>query len=267
VYVLADSWDERTAIRAALKLHPKGAFASHWSAARVLGLPVPDNPFEHVTVRDPDDRRYRREIKCHATKRERGELLVDGIPVTDPITTFLQMAGVLSLVDLVVLGDAIVRLFNIHPKRLLEAARRSKDYYAAAARRGAAYVRKGVDSPMETRLRMLIVLAGLPEPVVNVRLVHEDGTWRRRFDLCYPRIKLVIEYDGRHHAFDRDQWNADIDRREELDDEGFRIIVVTSDGIYKSPERTLHRVRRQLVLRGWGSVPRLNEDWRAHFAA
>jgi hypothetical protein len=171
------------------------------------------------------------------------------------------------LVDLVVLGDAIVRLYRIPPRKLLEAARRSTDYYAVAARRGAAFVRKGVDSPMETRLRMLIVLAGLPEPQVNVRLVHEDGTWRRRFDLCYARIRLVVEYDGRHHAEDRAQWKIDLERREELDDEGYRILVVTSDGIYKEPLRTLHRIRRQLVLRGWGSVPTLSEEWRDHFAA
>jgi hypothetical protein len=267
IYVAADGWDQDTRIRAALKLHPKGAFASHDSAARVLRLPVPDSWFEHVTVKDPVDRRYRPEIKPHVTKRHRGVITVRGMPVTDPITTFLQMAGRLSLVDLVILGDAIVRIFKIPPKRLVQAASKSKDYYAAAALRGACLVRKGVDSPMETRLRMLIVVAGLPEPVVNVRLVNEDGTWRRRFDLCYPRIKLVVEYDGRQHAEDTKQWNSDLERREELDDEGFRILVVTSDGIYKRPERTLHRVRRQLVLRGWGDVPPLKPVWRDYFAA
>jgi hypothetical protein len=267
VHVLAAAWDEDTRIRGALKLHDTGAFASHFSAARILRLPVPENPFEHVTVTDPKARRYRPEIKPHVTKRYRGVIRVRGMPVTDPITTFLQMAGVLSLVDLVVLGDAIVRIFKIPPKRLVQAARNSKDYYAAAALRGALLVRKGVDSPMETRLRMLIVLAGLPEPVVNMRLVNEDGTWRRRFDLCYPGIKLVIEYDGRHHADDSKQWMSDLDRREELDDDGYRILVVTADGIYRRPERTLHRVRRQLVLRGWGQVPTLDPAWRNHFAA
>lgn len=267
VYIEADAWDDDTRIRGALRLHPEGAFASHFSAARILRLVVPNNPFEHVTVKNPHDRRYRPEIKPHVTKRRRGVIMVRGMLVTDPITTFLQMAGQLSLVDLVVLGDDIVRRYKIPPKRLVQAARKSTDYYAAAALRGARLVRKGVDSPMETRLRMLIVLAGLPEPVVNLRLVHEDGTWRRRFDLCYPKIKLVIEYDGRHHAEDRDQWHADLERREELDDEGYRILVVTSKGVYQAPERTLQRIRRQLVLLGWGDVPPIGSAWRDHFAA
>lgn len=47
-------------------------------------------------------------------------------------------------------------------------------------------MRQGVDSPMETRLRMLIVLAGYPEPRVNVIIRHENGDWSTRLDLCHP---------------------------------------------------------------------------------
>jgi hypothetical protein len=258
--------DSDTRIRAALKVHPEGAFASHWSAAQVLSLPVPDNPFEHVTVRNPDDRRYRPTIKPHVTIRKRGVIVVRGIPVTDPITTFLQMAGHLGLVDLVVLGDAIVRIHRISPARLLEAAQRSTDYYAAAATRAARYVRKGVHSPMETRLRMLIVLAGLPEPVVNLVLVHEDGSWRRRFDLCYPRIKLVVEYNGRQHRKEP-QRSKDRTRTEELEPEGYKILAFEAEDIFATPEATLQKVRRHLILRGWGAVPQINDKWRRDFAA
>jgi hypothetical protein len=35
-----------------------------------------------------------------------------------------------------------------------------------------------------------------------------------RFDLCYPSLKLIIEYDGRHHAEDSEQWLHDLKRRE-----------------------------------------------------
>jgi hypothetical protein len=200
------------------------------------------------------------------TIRKRGVIKVRDIPVTDPITTFLQMAGSLSLVDLVVLGDAIVRRYRISPARLLKAAQDSDDYYAAAARRAAAYVRKGVDSPMETRLRMLIVLAGLPEPKVNVVLVHEDGSWRRRFDLCYPRIKLVVEYNGRQHREDP-QRSEDERRIGELELEGYLILPFEAEDVYVTPEKTLLDIRRQLVIRGWGDVPPIGDGWRGAFAA
>ncbi len=118
---------------------------------------------------------------------------------------------------------------------------------------------------METRLRLLIVLAGLPEPTVDVRLMNDDGTWRRRFDLCYPELRLIIEYDGRHHAEDSAQWNSDLDRREELDDEEYRILVVTARGIFVEPARTLERIRRQLELRGSRDDLTIDAGWQDHF--
>ncbi len=267
VWVHRGGLDDDTLIRAALAIHPDDAFASHLSAAKVLRLPIPDHPFAHVTVGKHEDRRFRPRVKPHVTKRMRRVIVVRGIRTTDPIATFIDCAGTLSLVERVILGDALVRKYDITSEQLLKACRESSDYYAGLATAAAEYVRDGVDSPMETRLRMLIVLAGLPEPTVNFMLFRDDGTWRRRFDLSYPGIKLIIEYDGRHHATDPTQWEGDIDRREEFDDEGYRILVVTSKGIFVDPERTLHRVRRQLVLRGWGDVPPIQPLWKEHFAA
>jgi len=265
VWVHRDGIDDLTLIRAALALHPDGAFASHLSAAKVWGLPVPDHPFAHVTVRKPEDRRYRAEIKPHVTSRPRRVIVVRGIRTTDPVATFIDCAGSLSLVELVVLGDALVKRYDVSAYELLEACRASDDYYAGLARRAAEYVRDGVDSPMETRLRMLIVLAGLPEPQVNVILYNSDGTWRRRFDLYYPEARLIVEYDGRQHAESVAQWQSDLERREEFDDEDYRILVVTAKGVFVEPERTLQRVRRQLVLRGGGDVPPIRPGWEEHF--
>ncbi|MCW2767304.1 MAG: hypothetical protein JWO11_3263 [Nocardioides sp.] len=267
VWVHRDGIDDDTGLRAALAIHPEGAFASHFSAARLLRLPVPEHAFEHVTVLHPDDRRYRPEIKSHVTTREREPIAVRGIPSTDPITTFIQLAGVLSLLDLVVLGDALVRKCQISPGQLLTACRESREYYVGLACRGAELVREGVGSVMETRLRLLLVLAGLPEPEVNVIVYNEDGTWKRRFDLCYRKIKLIVEYDGRHHAESASQWNSDLERREEFDDEGYRILVVTARGLFVEPGRTIQRVRRQLIVRGWGDVPPVDDAWKTYFTA
>jgi hypothetical protein len=85
---------------------------------------------------------------------------------------------------------------------------------------------------METRMRLLIVLAGLPEPQVNFILRVANGKWRWRFDLCYPEYKLINEYDGRHHAFDTEQWMHDLERREWLDQDGWRIVVVVSEELH-----------------------------------
>ncbi len=117
------------------------------------------------------------------------------------------------------------------------------------ARRAALHVRSGVDSPMETRLRMLLVLAGLPEPVVNHVIRWEDGRVRYRFDLSWPQWRLVVEYDGRQHRDDLDQWDTDIARRDWMDAKGWSFVPVVARGVHRRPDETLERVRSALVRR------------------
>ena len=110
--------------------------------------------------------------------------------------------------------------------------------------RSASFVRDRVDSPMESRLRMLIVLAGLPEPRVNFEVSDEGGRLRYRIDLCFPEQRLAIEFDGRQHVDIRSQWESDVLRREDLEADGWRFLVVTSSQFYTSPEDVLGRCRR-----------------------
>ncbi|WP_406831930.1 DUF559 domain-containing protein [Pedococcus sp. KACC 23699] len=195
----------------------------------------------------------------------RGHALLDGIPVTTAQDTFLDLAGELSLLDLVVLGDSLVGRGRISPEELVAAAeQRGTARHRAIARRAAGLVRVGVDSPMESRLRMLIVLAGLPEPVVNHVEYAEDGRWARRFDLSYPEHRLAIEYDGRQHAESTKQWQRDVERRAELDQDGWRLVVVLADGIYRQPERTLERVVAAMRVRGMRARVS-SEEWRRYF--
>ena len=176
VYV-ADDVPESPLLRtqAALALHPATAFASHTSAARVYRLPVPADALEHVTVSAAKDRRSRVGIRGHVTIRPTRVVNHRGIRVSHPFRMFVELASMLPLVDLVVVGDAMLKVFAITADRLVTECRASTDWHAAAALRAAEYVRDEVDSPMETRLRMLIVLAGLPEPQVNVKLYDERG--------------------------------------------------------------------------------------------
>jgi len=179
---------------------------------------------------------------------------------------FVELAGVLPLVDLVVVGDALVRMYRIEPEALVHYCQDSEEWHASTALVAARYVRADVDSPMETRLRMLIVLAGLPEPKVNHKIRDEYGNVVRRFDLSYPELRLIVEYDGRQHIEREVSWEGDLERREEFDEDGWRILVVTSKGIYRQPARTIERVRKSLVARGCRNVPRRpSEDWRPHF--
>jgi hypothetical protein len=102
---------------------------------------------------------------------------------------------------------------------------------------------------------MMIVLGRLTEPQANFIVRDAAGEWVRRFDLCYPELKLIIEYDGRHHAVVREQWAKDLVRREELERQGWRIIVVTSDALFGDPISTLERIRDALRDQGCQVIP------------
>jgi very-short-patch-repair endonuclease len=251
---------------AALITHAMPAYASHFSSARVYKIPVPDHPDEHVSVLDPGQRRRRSGVCLHVAPPAATVLTMSGVPLSPPAQTFVELAEYLPLVDLVVAGDFIVRKQWCTPEELVAFCRASKDRHAGKALRAAKYVREGVDSPMETRLRMLIVLAGLPEPLVNFKVYDGQGNVRRRFDLSYPGLRVIVEYDGRQHAEDSGQYDSDIFRREELDDGEWRIVVVTAKGIYQNPEETLRRIVKVLKARGASNLPpRLSDKWRAHF--
>jgi very-short-patch-repair endonuclease len=189
-----------------------------------------------------------------------------GLRVSTPMQTFVELAEELNLVDLVVVGDALVAQKRFSPEELRAFCESSTQRGATAAREAAAYVRAEVDSPMETRLRMLIVLAGLPEPIVNFKVYYADGRVRYRFDLSYPGLKIAVEYDGRQHRDDLDVWDHDTERRDWFDHNGWMLVPVFSRGIFRRPDKTLVRVSDALKSRGCADLPSaLSDDWRRFF--
>lgn len=87
-------------------------------------------------------------------------------------------------------------------------------------------VRYGSLSPQESRLRLELVRAGLPEPSLNHHVRHHE----RRIamvDLAYPDRRLAIEYLGDHHRTDADAYREDIYRRERLTAAGWDVVFLT----------------------------------------
>ena len=257
-----DPVDERRLSLAALSISPNGSYLSHHSAAKLFGGAVPDDPDIHVT--SPKTRAKARGISGHRAKRNQQVTTWRGIRTTSPRQTFLDMAQVLSLVDLVVLGDSLVKKKRFRPQELVAFIAGATGPHHRKAKRAAGLVRTGVDSPMETRLRLLIVFAGLPEPTVDHRIHDEHGHLLYRFDLSYLKYGLIIEYDGRQHAESSGQWHRDLDRDEQLDDWQIRRLVVVSNDIYNTPGKTLERITKAMRERGM-TVPALSDEWRRHF--
>lgn len=97
------------------------------------------------------------------------------------------------------------------------------------------------ESPMESRLRMLLALNGFPKPEVQFPVRVDGATYR--IDLAYPDEMLAIEYDGASH---RDRWPEDLRRQNQLEDLGWQFRRYTSDTYYNTPNQILTQIGRAL---------------------
>ncbi len=251
--------------RAALTVLPEGSLIDGPTAARLWGGVVPGHEAITASVAAPHQVRadgisatIRDELAARARRRRYG------VAVCDPATAFTDCAHRLGLVDLVVLADGLIAAGVVAPADLVAAAVGLRSRGRRHALEAARLARSGVDSPPETRLRLLLVFAGLPEPQTNIIIRRADGSWDRRHDMGWEEVKVAGEYDGRHHAESTVQWRRDLRRREESDRDGWRHVVVTSEDLYVEPGETLRRFRDVLRERGMSCEIR-SDRWRRFF--
>jgi hypothetical protein len=117
-----------------------------------------------------------------------------------------------------------------------------------------------VDSVQGTRLRLALVLAGLPEPEVNPT-VRVGGHNVGRVDLLLGRRRVVLEDEGDQHRVDRRQWNRDVWRHGRLVADDHTLLRVTAERM-RSPMTVVPGVHRALVGRGHaGPAPTFTPEW------
>jgi hypothetical protein len=185
----------------------------------------------------------------------------NGLPVSDPASTWLALAGILPFDELVVCGDHVVHVPVVVDPRdirphvtLAELGARVHDFSGRGARAAAsAYrlLRTGAESRPETLLRLLLWRAGLPEPEVNTSIVDAAGRPLGRGDLVFRAWRVVVEYDGDEHRTNTVQYDRDITRIEDFVHADWSVVRVRKHGLFGRPEQTAGRVARALAARGW----------------
>lgn len=179
--------------------------------------------------------------------------------VATPLAAWCDARTELDLVELVAAGDALVRNGLVEVDEVLAMAEEVTGRGSRHLRRAASLVRERVDSLPETRLRLCLVLAGLPEPRTNVTLGHEDRVIGR-VDLLVEDHGLILEYDGDQHR-DSGQWNVDLDRDEAFARAGFTTLRVTRQRM-RRPRQLVGRVHARLVGLGYrGPAPTFDAEW------
>ncbi|MBW3085446.1 hypothetical protein KEM60_01646 [Austwickia sp. TVS 96-490-7B] len=247
--------------RDVLQRCPNGTVLSHHTAATLWGLWTPHELRIHVAVPGERYRPRRVGIAAHRLPTARTSVQVDGLPVTSVLDTLLDLAAVLSLPDLVAAVDRSCGLGLTDPS---EVARYAHGHSRAGVRmlRRAAQLADGrSESAMESRTRVLLCLAGYPQPESNPTVT--GGTGRRyRLDLVFWQWSIAVEYDGRHHAENSAQYASDLRRREDLQSAHWQLVTAVAQDVYGDPEGFLDRLDRAIRAAG-GTPPRRRRGWQA----
>ena len=238
--------------RAFLAVAPQQFAFSHVTAARLYRIPLPrhceTDPRLHVTVPPAAQPPRRPGVVGH-----RGALTdvryLDGVPALAPARVWAQLATVLSVDELVVAGDFLVRRKRplCEMGELLDALvpRMRGIAVGRAAARG---IRPLTDSPAESRTRLVLVREGLPEPIIRYTVHDADGYFVGTPDLAYIAERVAIEYEGDEHRTNRDVFEDDIIRRELFERAGWKVILVT-DRRLRNPGAVVAEVRVALTER------------------
>ncbi|WP_374008571.1 hypothetical protein [Leifsonia sp. LS-T14] len=243
----------------AAREHDGDAF-SHFSAAIIHRLPLPRHFAPHgidVAVFAPRKPSRVRGVIPHEL-RPAGHRVVDvgGLRCMSAQDTWAQLSGQISLTDLIVMGDYL--LTGDEPYSGKPSPWTRADLEAACRRHGRRpgvrnlrlaleRIRYGSLSPQESRLRVELVDAGLPEPELNLR-ISEGGTFIAMVDLAYPEHRVAVEYLGDHHRTDDETYQADIRRRERLMSVGWNVVFVTAADLRGPVPRAVLTVRRALAI-------------------
>lgn len=244
--------DELAAVLASL---PEDAVLSHRSAAVLWGLWIPD--FDGVEVTSPAGHRgsrYTTAVQRHSIIAHRRLLATHhvtshlGLPVTTLARTWLDLAPLCDIHDLVAAGDSALRAgaeaadigqltTDAHRLRGLVRARAAAPVLDARSR-----------SRPESRIRSALVLAGLPRPHVNEAIHDEHHGWLAEPDLHYREALLALEYNGAEHA-SVDRMRKDSTRLLDLQRAGWEVRTYTAAQAFRRLDEVVADVRTLLRRR------------------
>ncbi len=263
-------WDEAQPLHhtcGLLSALTPGAVCCLGTAGLLWGCPLPlalqNELVIHFAKAGGSTRPVRKGVVGHRLSLRPGDVaMLDGVPVTSPARTWLDLAAVLGLEDLVAAGDHFVcsqsRSFGPSKEALCSLGDLREQIESTPGVRGIRKARQalelcrvGADSAPETRLRLALGRAGLPEPNLSYMVLDPTGGELAWPDVAFPKFKVAVNYDGRHHLEPR-QRESDIRRDESIAAVGWHSVTVTASHVRTwGFDGGAHRVRDALVRAGW----------------
>lgn len=262
-----EPWEQRQEVelaRCAAALHTVRSATAlvRESAALLHGLWVPMEPDVHLAVPFAPKRATSRlpsfvydstgtarhgrgkpvHLRRHAQSIPPERIVVaGGLPVTDLVRTAVDCARYMPAQTAVPVVDSALRKIaqpdRFHPATALDAWRSARaemlgDLIAAGRGRGVRRARWVLEmttlwseSPGESQVRWLTRALGLPPGSPQVQITV-DG-YRYFVDLCWPDLRIIIEFDGRLKYERMDVIWEEKRRQDRIESAGWRFLRVT----------------------------------------
>jgi hypothetical protein len=230
---------------------PRGTAIGGPSAAHLWGAELlrPEPPVSVVAPRDRWTSRHPRVVTHHTVIGEADTTVLDGLAVTTPARTAFDLGRRLDRVDSLVLLDAMLRRQTLDAGAVAELSRQRHWWPGTPRLREVISLADGrAESPMETRLRLLLHDAGVPAPHPQFEIHDFGGRLIARVDLGWPAAKVAAEYEGDHHR-ERDQYRRDVTRYNALRDAGWTVFRFTANDVLRRARHTALMVAAELAKR------------------
>src|SRR5439155_15646509 len=98
---------------------------------------------------------------------------------------------------------------------------------------------------LETQVLKLLRNAGLPIPILQY-VVRDGSRFIARLDFAYPDQRVAIEADGFRYHDDRQGFDAERARGNEIQALGWHVLRITSKHLQQDPDVVVAWVRRAL---------------------
>lgn len=252
-------FDLESAARALSTATP-GGWISHVTAARLRCSCLPtwlaDSTELHLSKPRSLPGARRKGVIGHTVIAAEDEVeSVGGMRISTRTRTWLDMARLLPLNDLVCMGDELIRV----PRQSLEGrdapfatieelralvGRHPNLQGVVRARQALELMRVGADSAPESLLRLAMLDAGIPEPELQIRLWCADP-FSPSADLGFRQRRVAIQYDGGHHLVEA-QSLSDRRRDKTFEAAGWTVLVFRKNDLADGFELATKKIKKAL---------------------
>ncbi|MBM9478466.1 hypothetical protein JL107_18605 [Nakamurella flavida] len=227
---------------------------SHASAAVLHGIPLWSVPLDRVQMTRPgvNGGHRRKTLHVHMSRITDEDITVlDGIPVTTPARTVVDLARTVGFEQAVAIADAALFLGLTTTEELSAQVGRAARYRGIArARRVVSFADGRSESVGESRSRVLLTAAGVAPVDLQAVMRNERGGFLGRVDFLFAGRRTIGEFDGemKYGRLSADPARTVFDekvREDGLREAGFAVVRWTWRDLV-DPAQLAARIRRAI---------------------